>query len=315
MSNMFQGFLNLLIEGARELQLWLNNAARQISKTIKAEDLTMQQLADTEQLKKMGLLNNDIVEDIDAFDTLLEAVESDMTGTSGDNYSDSNEIPDEFQEFEKFNQLLKDKNIVKPSVKTNSLQMSPVTWTTPLGMPIIQPYYKKSTTEVRTQLQTFSIPDYQQRLSVNVQKQSTAFPPNFVHSLDACHMMLSAVACQQKNICFAAVHDSYWTHASSINEMNTILREAFVQLHSQDILNRLRKEFYTRYSEMRIPVSVKIPKENIEQWNAYLESTGSKRINVKSKVIVAFPSFSLPPLPPRGELNVNVVRDSTYFFH
>ncbi len=31
----------------------------------------------------------------------------------------------------------------------------------------------------------------------NVRKQETAFPPNFIHSLDSSHMMLTANACQR----------------------------------------------------------------------------------------------------------------------
>lgn len=33
-------------------------------------------------------------------------------------------------------------------------------------------------------------------LLVNVSKQTTAFPPNFIHSLDATHMMLTALECK-----------------------------------------------------------------------------------------------------------------------
>lgn len=32
---------------------------------------------------------------------------------------------------------------------------------------------------------------------------------------------------------FAGVHDSFWTHAGDIEQMNSILRDAFVELHSQ----------------------------------------------------------------------------------
>ena len=32
--------------------------------------------------------------------------------------------------------------------------------------------------------------------SVNSQKQATAFPPNFIHSLDATHMLLTALECR-----------------------------------------------------------------------------------------------------------------------
>ena len=35
------------------------------------------------------------------------------------------------------------------------------------------------------------------------------------------------------------MHDSFWTHAGSVEEMNRILREEFVGLHSQPILERV----------------------------------------------------------------------------
>ncbi len=47
---------------------------------------------------------------------------------------------------------------------------------------------------------------------VNSMKQASAFPPNFIHSLDATHMMLSSIACKNNGLYFASVHDSYWTH-------------------------------------------------------------------------------------------------------
>ena len=41
----------------------------------------------------------------------------------------------------------------------------------------------------------------------------SAFPPNFIHSVDSAHMMLTAIACNKAGLSFAGVHDSYWTHA------------------------------------------------------------------------------------------------------
>ena len=60
--------------------------------------------------------------------------------------------------------------------------------------------------------------------SVNKPKQRTAFPPNYIHSLDSAHMMLTARACHKEGISFAGVHDSYWTHAGTVDDMNRILR-------------------------------------------------------------------------------------------
>ena len=38
-----------------------------------------------------------------------------------------------------------------------------------------------------------------------VKRQRTAFPPNFVHSLDGSHMMMTAVACKKAGLNFAGL--------------------------------------------------------------------------------------------------------------
>lgn len=284
--------------------MWLNHSARQISLSVKREDLTKEQLADAIQLEKMGLL-----EKVDKSLSILEAAE---------NEEQMCEMPDEFEEFEQFTKMFHADEILTPKSKKikTAPQMNSVTWTTPLGLPIVQPYYKDNTTEISTHLQTFRVVETEKRLPVSLQKQSSAFPPNFVHSLDASHMMLSAVACQSKNICFAAVHDSYWSHPSDVDEMNGLLRESFVQLHSQNIMQRLEKEFYTRYDGMRIPTQVVLKQTDIEAWNKYLIENNRKPISAKvTKKLTSFIAFSLKPLPKSGELDVSVVRDSVYFFH
>ena len=37
---------------------------------------------------------------------------------------------------------------------------------------------------------------------VNSQKQASAFPPNFIHSLDATHMLLTALECRVRFLFF-----------------------------------------------------------------------------------------------------------------
>ena len=53
-------------------------------------------------------------------------------------------------------------------------------------------------------------------------KQKNAFPPNFIHSLDSSHMMLTCLHCARDGISFAAVHDSYWTHPVTVDIMNKV---------------------------------------------------------------------------------------------
>lgn len=56
----------------------------------------------------------------------------------------------------------------------------------------------------------------------NVMKQKNAFPPNFIHSLDSSHMMLTSLHCERAGITFVSVHDCYWTHPSTVHIMNKV---------------------------------------------------------------------------------------------
>lgn len=139
-------------------------------------------------------------------------------------------------------------------------QMSSVIWTTPLGLPIVQPYRRSGKKQIATLLQTIFIEDPDASRPVNALKQSTAFPPNFIHSLDATHMLMSAVACHKKGMSFASVHDSYWTHACDVDGMNEVIRDQFIELHSQPIMENLIAEFKERYKDYRVPQSELIDK-------------------------------------------------------
>ncbi|KAJ5200412.1 DNA-directed RNA polymerase phage-type [Penicillium cf. griseofulvum] len=126
---------------------------------------------------------------------------------------------------------------------------STVIWTTPLGLPVVQPYRTRKTRRVETSLQDISLVEPGSDDVVTKRKQLQAFPPNFIHSLDATHMIMSANACHEAGLTFSAVHDSFWTHAADVDQMNLILRDAFVRMHSDDVVGRLGAEFKVRYSK------------------------------------------------------------------
>jgi len=56
----------------------------------------------------------------------------------------------------------------------------------------------------------------------NVMKQKNAFPPNFIHSLDSSHMMLTSLHCERAGITYVSVHDCFWTHPSSVEIMGKV---------------------------------------------------------------------------------------------
>ena len=79
--------------------------------------------------------------------------------------------------------------------------------------------------QVQTLLQGVHIREDADDLPVAVKRQTSAFPPNFVHSLDSTHMLLTAIEMDEAGVPFAAVHDSYWVHAGHVDQMNSQLRQ------------------------------------------------------------------------------------------
>ncbi|KAH6817431.1 DNA/RNA polymerases superfamily protein [Perilla frutescens var. frutescens] len=148
----------------------------------------------------------------------------------------------------------------------------PVCWTTPLGLPVVQPYFKTQRHVIKTSLQVLAL--QREGDSVEIRKQRTAFPPNFVHSLDGSHMMMTAIACRDAGLRFAGVHDSFWTHACDVDKMNQILRQKFVELYSMPVLENLLESFQMLH-----------------------------------------PTLTFPPLPERGNFDLEEVRESPYFFN
>ncbi|CAN1795031.1 DNA-directed RNA polymerase 2, chloroplastic/mitochondrial [Linum perenne] len=135
--------------------------------------------------------------------------------------------------------------------KIIAAENQPVQWITPLGLPVVQPYRQLGRHLIKTSLQMLAL--QRETDKIMPKRQRTAFPPNFVHSLDGSHMMMTAVACRKAGLSFAGVHDSYWTHASDVDELNRILREKFVELYEAPILENLLVSFQKSFPKLEFP--------------------------------------------------------------
>ena len=134
----------------------------------------------------------------------------------------------------------------------------PVEWVTPIGLTCTQPYHKAYTRRITTKLQKSLKITYKSEVTnkPNVYKQRNGFPPNFVHSLDSAHMMLTSLHCKREGVAFMSVHDSYWTHAATVEQMGKILREQFIRLHSEPILENLSRHFLEVFSDKLSPADI-----------------------------------------------------------
>ncbi|KAG7327569.1 hypothetical protein KOW79_009175 [Hemibagrus wyckioides] len=169
---------------------------------------------------------------------------------------------------------------------------STVQWVTPLGLPIVQPYHRTRNHVLKSNIQFLSLQinhDVYER--PDTVKQKNAFPPNFIHSLDSTHMMLTALNCYSAGLTFVSVHDCYWTHALTVDIMNKMCREQFVALHSQPILQDLSKFLLQKYCSG--PPGNTKSKKFLEYWKM---------------------SQLLGKVPETGDFDLQRVKESTYFF-
>ncbi|KAK7889631.1 hypothetical protein WMY93_025191 [Mugilogobius chulae] len=167
-----------------------------------------------------------------------------------------------------------------------------VEWVTPLGLPIIQPYHRKRTQVLKSTMQHINLQiSHDTKERPDTVKQKNAFPPNFIHSLDSTHMMLTSLHCHSAGLTFVSVHDCFWTHAVTVDVMNKICREQFVALHSQPILQDLSDFLLQKYCE------------------GPMTDAKNKKYQEYRRMMML-----LSKVPQTGDFNLELVKDSTYFF-
>lgn len=112
----------------------------------------------------------------------------------------------------------------------------PMQWTAPSGFPVYHAMYKVDVARIRTCIDTeysLSIGTFTDELAMH--KQVNGASPNFVHSLDASHLVKTVNASKAAGVThFSCVHDSFGTHASDTAVLVQTLKEQFVQMYEQN---------------------------------------------------------------------------------
>lgn len=151
----------------------------------------------------------------------------------------------------------------------------PIEWLTPIGLLIKQAYPTRKKSRIRTELHGSLI-----KVTVNIsqneidhQRQLNGICPNFIHSLDATALMIYLNKCKEAGInSFMTVHDCYGTLAPDTELSAKLLREAFVEIYRQPILEKFTMDVLGE-----LPEDLK--------------------------------------LPDKGQLDIEDVLDSSYFFN
>ena len=152
----------------------------------------------------------------------------------------------------------------------------PVTWITPAGFPVRQKYEKATLRQIRSVLSgSLSIYDPLTKdtevlhkgdaiypaiqvpveNSLDTRKQRQGIAPNFVHSMDASHLMLTVCSCYESGIkSFAMIHDSYGTHAGNADTLFRTVREVFVDTYKN---NNILQDLHDHVANQLSPKTLK----------------------------------------------------------
>lgn len=174
-----------------------------------------------------------------------------------------------------------------------------LTWTTPIGLPVLHKYTEYDTKTVKLFLHDKAIPLEkaakedklvgdsvlkQVRLKVRTQpkkrimkaKAGDAVAPNVIHSMDASHLMMTVLELKDRGVKdFSLIHDSFAVHAAHTETLFGTVRSAFVDMY----------EAYDPFEEI---------------YNQTLDA-----LDDKSRV---------PEMPTKGDLDLSQVTQSQYAF-
>ena len=129
-------------------------------------------------------------------------------------------------------------NWIRDVAKRLSKAGHPVVWNTPTGLCVYQHYkafkFRQIDTTIDGKLLRPVLKEVE-ALRIDSQRSVNGSAPNFVHSLDASCLTLTLHKCSNYNIdSFQMIHDSYGTHAHHTPKLSKLLREAFVEIYTEN---------------------------------------------------------------------------------
>jgi len=127
-----------------------------------------------------------------------------------------------------------------------------ISWTSGIGFRVIQDKPNMKPYQIHTKLNG-KIVNLAHRKAVtgyDKNRMILSLPPDFVHNLDASHLAMTANLCNDFGIpAFMPVHDSFGTHAGHAETLHTLIRQAFCEMHSGNVLERFWREVIEQYPD------------------------------------------------------------------
>lgn len=174
---------------------------------------------------------------------------------------------------------IKGMDFLKKVASSVSAKNQYLEWVTPSGFLVRQKYPVQSKKMIRTELygNVLKATFNLDTEKLDKKRQTNGICANFIHSLDASCLMVYLNKCKAEGInSVMCVHDCYATHATDTETSARLLREAFTEIYSQPILENFISD-----------IKKSLPDEELD----------------------------LPELPQFGDLEIEDVKSSRYFFN
>lgn len=137
-----------------------------------------------------------------------------------------------------------EKQLQRGAGKTKNANLPPLrfAWTSPCGFPVLADYRvsDKRRTELKDEAgKRITFEYYAATDETDWQEAKRAAPPNFIHSLDASHLMRTLAKARAAGIDrLSIVHDAFGTTPAKMGKLAQLLRDEFVEMYSGPILEQ-----------------------------------------------------------------------------
>jgi len=166
----------------------------------------------------------------------------------------------------------------------------PIEWTTPVGFKVRQAYPDTEMRRVKSLMGENIIklsfrekqfrfdPHGNEELIIDRNSQAMGISPNYVHSMDGAALMKCVALASVNEIeNFQCIHDAFGTYASDTPKLLECIKQSFIEIYSTNQLEKFRTEILA---------------------GIYKEEDRLK----------------IPPLPKQGDLKIEDIWDSDFFF-
>jgi DNA-directed RNA polymerase len=127
-------------------------------------------------------------------------------------------------------------------------------WTTPTGFRVSHAPREPKEVRLATADWTLVIHEEDETRNIDARKMVDGIVAHLVHSYDAAHMMFTINRLEAEGIRhFAMIHDSFGVHACDVDALNRILREEFVRIYSEPVLQKFLEEQRAAHPDIDFP--------------------------------------------------------------